>query len=134
MNFLSKTKIVSFQKTNNFRVQSFSSCRTKMEETFEFRSPQMKNFWIPNLLRISRSTTFVLGKSSFEASFERYNLKLKYIWKCPVRFEIQMFLPFLCGNSKNFGHESCSYFENLQLWFWTKIHLSYILEIIFKAD
>jgi len=50
-----------------------------------------------------------------------------------VRFEIQMFLPFLCGNSKNFEHESCSYFENLQLWFWTKIHLSYILEIIFKA-
>jgi len=39
----------------------------------------------------------------------------------------------LCINSKNFEHESYSSFENLQLWFWTKIYLSYILEIIFKT-
>ena len=31
----------------------------------------MKNFWIPNFLKISRSTTFVLGKTSFEQWFEK---------------------------------------------------------------
>jgi len=48
-------------------------------------------------------------------------------------FEIQNFLPFLCDNSKNFKHKICSSFENLQLWFWTKIHLSYDLKFIFKT-
>ena len=35
--FLSKTKVVGFQKTNNFHVQSFSSYHTKMGENFEFQ-------------------------------------------------------------------------------------------------
>ena len=61
------------------------------------------------------------------------NLKLECIWKGTICFEIQNFLPFLCDNSKNFEHKSCLSFENLQLWFWTKIHLSYDLKFIFKT-
>ena len=31
-----KTKVIGFQKTNNFCVQSFSSCYTKMGEKVDF--------------------------------------------------------------------------------------------------
>ena len=38
MGFFPKTNVVGFGMMNNFRVQSFSSCNTKMGEKFEFWS------------------------------------------------------------------------------------------------
>ena len=50
-----KTNVVGFGMTNNFCVQSFSSCHTKMGEKFEFRSvwyifkyTQVLNFYLSN--------------------------------------------------------------------------------------
>ena len=47
-------------------------------------------------------------------------------------FKIQIFLKFLRGNLKNYEHESCSLFKTLQIWFYAKVYLSTVLEIIFK--
>ena len=38
MNFLPKTNVIGFRMTNNFRVQSFSICHTKMGGKVDFRS------------------------------------------------------------------------------------------------
>ena len=85
------------------------------------------------MFKIQNPTTLVSGTFQFEASFESYNLKLACVWKCPIRFVIQIFLPFLCGNLKNLEHESCSTIENLQLWFEAKVHSSNILKVIFNT-
>jgi len=47
--------------------------------------------------------------------------------------EFKIFLPFLCGNSKNLEHESCSTFKTLQLPFQAKVYLSKDLKVVFKA-
>ena len=38
------------------------------------------------------------------------------------------FFTRLCENSKHFEYDSCRHFQKLQLWFQSKLHLSYGLE------
>ena len=60
----------------------------------------------------------------------KVNFKLLQIRNIAL-FKIQIFLKFLRGNLKNHEHESCSSFEKLQYWFWTKVNLSNGLKFIF---
>ena len=73
--FLSKTKVVGFQ--------------------------QMKNFWIPNLLKIPRSTTLVLDKNSFELYFRNY-FQSRIVWNLTDNLNLWTLrfkgLVILCSN------------------------------------
>ena len=81
---------------------------------------------------------FKILQLSFQAHFHlKLRLKVKNSnsnakENYPKHIVFRIFLQLLCGNLKNFEHESCLLYETLQLLFWAKIKLSYGLHFVFS--
>ena len=124
---------------------SLGSEGRKREERDEREVRELTLIFLKNFNESSKNfeyescSKFKILQLSFQAQTHmKLRLKVKFeflmnVCYCPIRVWIQIFLQFLCSNLKILEHDSFSTFKTLQLWFWAKVYLSYVLEINLKA-